>query len=284
VVKYAKVVQKFVGQVLFLIFALLYGLTLVAYNTYMQITFRPKALLYDGPRVKEREYAFSDKISIADIKLCQKAFKSKGRKITLNDVMCAVVARAITNYCKEVGEPVEKRIAFFVPLSTRMPWDMSMGNFSTGLVAYFKSAENLNHQQLIDAAHDEMNTLKKNIWPRIGFKILSWCNNLPMFFPSDNVIAKSLTSSHGLFTNVPGPSSPIYQDGVEVKRWLALPPQLGNGTLAIGMITYNGSLSWTILADKTGGNKADIARKLANEFIKTFNQFLDEALTISKGE
>jgi NRPS condensation-like uncharacterized protein len=284
VVKYAKVAQKFVGQLLFLIFALLYGLLWVVYVNYMFITFRPKALLYDGPRVKEKEYAFSDKISIADIKLCQKAFKSKGRKITLNDVMCAVVVRAITNYCKEVGEPIDDRISLFVPLSTRMPWDMTMGNFSTVVAAYFKSAENLSRQQLIDAAHDEMNLLKRNIWPRINFKLLGWCNNLPMFFPGDGLITKLLTNGHGLFTNVPGPSAPIYQDGVEIKRWLALPPQPGKGTLSIGMITYNGSLSWTILADKSGGNKTDIARKLADEFIKTFNQFLDEALTITKGE
>jgi len=284
VVKYAKVVQKFVTQVLFLIFALVYGLGLMTYNAYMMATFKPKALIYSGPRVKEREYAFSEKISIADIKLCQKAFKVKGKKITLNDVMCAVIARAMTKYFQEVGEPIDRRIALFVPLSTRMPWDMSMGNYSTGQNAYLKCAPTMSAQQLVSAAHDEMNTLKKNIWPRILFKLLGWANNFPMFFIPDSVLAASLSGAHGLFTNVPGPGAPIYQDGVEVKRWLACPPQLGSGTLGVGMISYNGSLSWTILADKTTGNTANIAHKLAEGFIETFNEFLEEAKTLTKGE
>jgi len=284
-IKYAKAVLKFVGQVLFFIFALLYGFVFLIYNNYMLIAFRPRALRYDGDRLKGREYAFSKEISITDIKLCQKAYKSKGRKITLNDVMSAVVARGMTKCFKEVGEPIDSRVSFFVPLSTRMPWDMSMGNYSTGLIAFLKCDSMMSHQQLIDAAHDEMNTIKKNIWPRIGFKLLSWVNfNVPGLFPSDEFNGKFLDASYGLFTNVPGPTSPIYQGGVELKRWLACPPQLGNGTLGIGMITYKGNLSWTILADKYFDNKADIAHKLADSFIETFNEFLDEAKTLTKGE
>jgi hypothetical protein len=108
-VKAARKAQKAVGQALFMLFALVYGLWLSAYNWFMMLTFRPRALVYDGTRPAEKEYAFSDKISVTDIKLCQKAFKSKGRKITLNDVMSAVVAKSMTTYFAEAGEHVDRR-------------------------------------------------------------------------------------------------------------------------------------------------------------------------------
>jgi hypothetical protein len=74
---------------------------------------------------------------------------------------------------------------------------MSMGNYSTGQIAYFKAPPQMSKQQLIDAAHDEMNVLKKNIWPRFLFKAVGWANNFPVFFPPDAVMGRALTGAHG---------------------------------------------------------------------------------------
>jgi diacylglycerol O-acyltransferase len=49
-----------------------------------------------------------------------------------------------------------------------------------------------------------------------------------------------------VFTNIPGPSAEIEMAGSKVLRCTASPPQGGQGVLAIGVISYNGHLVWTV--------------------------------------
>jgi hypothetical protein len=86
-----------------------YGTYAVACMAGIYLTFRPKAIRYPGPRPKEKEFAFSEAISLDDIKTVQKAFTSSTRHITLNDVMCAVVAKALRSYFDSVGAPSDRR-------------------------------------------------------------------------------------------------------------------------------------------------------------------------------
>jgi hypothetical protein len=51
---------------------------------------------------------------------------------------------------------------------------------------------------------------------------------------------------------------------MEVLRWTALPPQAGKGTLAVGIISYNHSLSVSVAADclpSTNGAAKRICQK-----------------------
>jgi hypothetical protein len=87
----------------YVLLGLFIGLFTAVGITWRYLTFRPKGLQYDGPRPAEKEYAFSAAISLSDIKLVQKAFKTTTRHITLNDVMCAVVARTMHEYFEVHG-------------------------------------------------------------------------------------------------------------------------------------------------------------------------------------
>lgn len=93
----------------FTLIGLLYGLWAGVLAAAMYLTFRPRAFRYEGPRPLEKEFSFSDAIRLDDVKTIQKAFKSKKRHITLNDVMCAVVSKAIRNHCDSVGEKPDSR-------------------------------------------------------------------------------------------------------------------------------------------------------------------------------
>ena len=95
--------------VLFLFFNIVIDTWYSVRQSLISTTFRPRMFSYDGPRPAEKEFAFSDAVSIADIKRVQKAFTRRGRHITLNDVMCAVVAKTIDSYVKEVGQTPDSR-------------------------------------------------------------------------------------------------------------------------------------------------------------------------------
>jgi hypothetical protein len=109
-------VPSLVVSALFFLFWAMYivlGLVLDTWTglrvIFKYLTFRPRALAYGGPRPAEKEFSFSEAVSMADIKLVQKAFQSPRRHITLNDVMCAVVAKTIHSYIKQVGETPDRR-------------------------------------------------------------------------------------------------------------------------------------------------------------------------------
>ncbi|EIN09069.1 hypothetical protein PUNSTDRAFT_120513 [Punctularia strigosozonata HHB-11173 SS5] len=264
----------------FVLIALIYG-TLAGLRAGIAfLTFRRRALRYEGARPYEKEFSFSDAVGLADIKLVQKAFGSKKRKITLNDVMCAVVAKTLWRYFERVGQTSDSRVALFIPISIRTPDDPGMGNFTSGMIAYFRHHRGrASTQVLIDAAHDEMRKLKTSFWPRVCFKLLAWAYRAPVLFPAPSrlkLVDAALESVHGVLTNVPGPPGAIDVEGARILRWTASPPQAGKGTLGIGMISYDGHLVWTVTADKTARYEG-IARELTEGFVTAFEEFLEEA-------
>jgi hypothetical protein len=104
--------------VLFSFISILYGLWAGIHTGIMYLTFRPRALRYPGSRPVEKEFSFSEAISIDDVKVVQNAFKTKAKHITLNDVMCAVVSKAVRSYCDEVGDIRDRRYGFAAPPSS----------------------------------------------------------------------------------------------------------------------------------------------------------------------
>ncbi|EPQ53700.1 hypothetical protein GLOTRDRAFT_139840 [Gloeophyllum trabeum ATCC 11539] len=308
--KRLKPLDPFVPSVLvtllFWVLWLLFSAITILYDVYtctravlIFVSFRRKALQYDGPRREEKEFSFSDAISLQDIKVVQKAFQTPLRRITLNDVMCAVVTKTIRQYCEEHGGFPDKRVALFIPISIRSPSDQRMKNLSTGATAYFNAHKPCT-QALIHACHDEMQKLKTAFYPRIAFAFLEHIYRIPMLFPHSiqyyfthhgeernvmderiPIIDWAMSNFHGVLTNVPGPSSPFDVDGAEVLRWTASPPQAGKGTLGLGMISYNGHLVWTVTADKVEQYQG-VARYLTRGFKKTFEEFLEEAKSLQE--
>lgn len=101
---------------LFTVVSILYGTYAALRAVFLFLTFRKRALAYDGPRPAEKEFSFSEAVALTDIKTVQKAFASPARKLTLNDVMCAVAAKALRGYFEHTGQAPDKRyVAPFLP-------------------------------------------------------------------------------------------------------------------------------------------------------------------------
>jgi hypothetical protein len=77
-----------------------------------------KDLYYKGLQSHEKEMAWSDDVSIKDIKIVREAFGG-----TLNDVMLLVITRCLKGYLESIGKRNDNYISFIIPVSLREPSD-----------------------------------------------------------------------------------------------------------------------------------------------------------------
>lgn len=75
-------------------------------------------LIYNGLQSHEKEMAWSEDVSIKDIKTIREAFGG-----TLNDVMLTVVTRCIKSYLESIGQRKDNYVNFIIPISLRQPND-----------------------------------------------------------------------------------------------------------------------------------------------------------------
>ncbi|TCD61046.1 hypothetical protein EIP91_009119 [Steccherinum ochraceum] len=179
-------------------------------------------------RVKHREFSRSKVISMDDIRLCQQAFSGKkpgsavgepgGRSkvghVTVNDVMCAVMAdvcgqevrrrirreRGLWAMAKAVLRRVlPSPIGFFIPISIRPPGDFSMRNLSTASLVYlYPSSPSAPHDRPssllhkhIHAARSSLSLLKHSLLPTFIFYITQFmAGQAPVLWPLPFVMVK----------------------------------------------------------------------------------------------
>jgi diacylglycerol O-acyltransferase len=77
-----------------------------------------KDLYYPGLQSPEKEMAWSENVSIKDIKLVRQAFGG-----TLNDVMLVVLTRCMKRYLENEAQRKDDYVCFFIPVSLRQPND-----------------------------------------------------------------------------------------------------------------------------------------------------------------
>ena len=64
--------------------------------------------------------------------------------------------------------------------------------------------------------------------------------------------------------------------GVEVVKWIAIPPQAGAGTLAVGIMSYAGGISIGLSADCVPGSEG-VARRICEGFERRFELYVARA-------
>ncbi|KAI0372646.1 hypothetical protein BV20DRAFT_1034364 [Pilatotrama ljubarskyi] len=175
-------------------------------------------------RSKAREFSSSRVFSLQDVKLCQQAFsgprpgyavagvpkeqrknaRSKVGHVTLNDVVCSVMADVLAQEIASKPEPrsvwgkfrrsvnsvLPSPIPFFIPISIRAPGDWSMRNLSTGSNVYLKPSRTLTPDISIRELHEhihkcryELSLFKHSLWPRFCFHVLQLSGQAPVLFP-----------------------------------------------------------------------------------------------------
>lgn len=81
---------------------------------------------------------------------------------------------------------------------------------------------------------------------------------------------------HAVFTNLPGPTHPVEFGGQRIADFRVLPPQSGKGSLAIGLVSYNGRINISVLADDHP-RYPRLATSICQHFASEFELLVREA-------
>ncbi|KAK0547072.1 hypothetical protein OC845_004299 [Tilletia horrida] len=212
-------------------------------------------------RAPGRLYFQSEGIAMDDIKLIRTAFSTDKMRLTLNDVACAVLSRALRiaaeREAEQRGKKVkDKRVAIFVPISVRPQGDWSLSNFTTGAIAWFSfhDPKERSFEDLLAQVNREMGRIKKSHLPKIWYTTFDFFCKMRIYMMPNYPVARSIFQKayreYHVATNVPGPSKPVKFGGHEAFSYHVLPPSSpGKATLAIGMISYADFFSLAVSCD-----------------------------------
>ncbi|KAI8091397.1 wax ester synthase-like acyl-CoA acyltransferase domain-containing protein [Gilbertella persicaria] len=231
-----------------------------------------KDLYYEGLQSHEKEMAWSEDISIKDIKLVRQAFGG-----TLNDVMLAVITRCVKHYLEEVvGKRQDEYIKFIIPVSLRQPSDWRFCNVVSGAWGFF-SMKDLCTKQLVQQVRTQMLAIKSSCGPWMLYKYFERVlGKAPGLSPPLFIYDHFCDIPHGVFTNVPGPTVPISFAGGEIQEYRTFPPQSGKGSIGIALISYCGKVSIGAIAD-VHRTYPGVAEHICDSFAQEFNFILEEA-------
>jgi diacylglycerol O-acyltransferase / wax synthase len=167
---------------------------------------------------------------------------------TVNDVLLAAVALMLSEY---LGEGAPQRVVALVPVSVRP--DSARGelgnHISTVFVDLPLQGAPLDRLREISAA---MEAVKQSAQVRAGALIVGATGLAPPIVSSVAVRAMSGPRLFNLVvSNVPGPQQTFYLDGVPLREvFPAVPLNPRNQALSIGILSYDGSVGFGLLADR----------------------------------
>lgn len=255
------------------------------------------AKLSKNNRPSTRFYAHSEGIAMADIKLVRQAFSTEKINLSLNDVACAILSRALRIAAEVMAEKegvnkkkrvTDKRVAVFIPVSKRPKGDWSLANYTTGTVAWFRFHEPSQYgfEQLLMQVNREMNRIKSSHLPTIWYRVFnSVCKRRFWQFPNYpgfRAFFQAAYQEYHVFTNVPGPSKPVSFGKHEAFSYHVLPPSSpGKSTMAMGAISYANDFSLAVSCD---GIKRFQDHALPVTICAAFQQASEELVSAAKSK
>lgn len=205
----------------------------------------PKTL-YKGPLGMRKSAAWSDPISLDEIKQIKNIFQA-----TVNDVLITIMAGALGRYIEERGRTTNNvNIRGIVPVNLRpIELDEELGN-KFGLVFLTLPIGIDDPVERLHRVKQNMDSIKASTEPVATFGILNLIGAAP---PKLEEFAVDFFDSKGttVITNVPGPQTQLYLAGVPIDTIMAWVPQSGRIGLGISIISYNGQV-WLGVATDDG--------------------------------
>ncbi|PWY98558.1 hypothetical protein BCV70DRAFT_212898 [Testicularia cyperi] len=237
-------------------------------------------------RAAGRLYCHSEGILMDDIKLIRKAYSTDKMNLTLNDVACAILARALRIASERVDPSrrhKDKRVAVFIPISVRPKGDWSLSNATTGSIAWFRFEEEKNpdFEAQLSQVHREMGRIKRSHGPKLLYKTFNaFCQRRITYLPNYPLLRQFYYRAfreYHVCTNVPGPPKPVRFGDHEAYSYHVLPPSSpGKSTMAIGMISYANDFSLAVSCDDVPEFE-HLAEEICQAFQDAAHQIVDAA-------
>ena len=203
----------------------------------------PKTV-FKGPLGVQKRVAWSNNISLADVKVVTKALGAK-----VNDVMLAALAGALRDYLLErKSELSDLEIRAVIPVDLRPPQrGIELGN-AFGLVFLGLPHSIADPVQRLVETKKRMDAIKQSIEAFTFYSLLGIFGVTPRQVEEQglNIFGSRATA---VVTNVRGPGQALYIAGSKIENIMGWVPQAGHLGLGVSIFSYDGKVSVGVISD-----------------------------------
>ena len=217
---------------------------------------------FNTPIGAERSFCWAT-FDLADFKAIKNALGG-----TVNDVSLAVAAGALRGWLTERGHPVDGlELKALVPVSIRTENEHGeLGNKLTAMRGPLPVgvADPVERLRVVSAAMDSLKASKQPLGAEAIWGLNDWFRDFapPLLLGPTAAINFSTRLFNLLVTNFPGPQVPFYVLGRELTAIHPVGFLAQRHALAIAILSYNGQVSFGLLADP--GTLPDAERLVAH--------------------
>lgn len=195
-----------------------------------------------GPLGIYKRVVWSDPYDLETIKAAGKALDA-----TVNDVLVTVAAGALRRYMLERDGAVDIRA--MVPINLRDPGaELELGN-QFALLYLDLPVETPRPLDRLREVKRQMDLMKNSPEPLIVYEILKVIGIVPGQ-AADWATSWFSAKASLVLTNVPGPRSPLYFAGRQVRNLMFWVPQTGSISTGLSIISYNGTVMAGLMVDE----------------------------------
>jgi diacylglycerol O-acyltransferase len=188
--------------------------------------------------------AWSDAIALPEVKAV-----SSTLGCTINDMLLAAVAGALHGYLADKGDATKGvEIRALVPVDLRPPGERSLGN-RFGIIAVELPVGLENPLARVQEIHRRMEKLKSSYEPPVTLGLIEALGYAPQLV-QDRVFDFLVSRATAVMTNVPGPQTPLFMAGSEIKQVLFWVPQTGNIGMGVSILSFNGRVQFGLITDR----------------------------------
>ena len=193
--------------------------------------------LFKGDLTVRKQAAWSEAVSLADVKAIGKATGG-----TVNDVMITAVTGALRRYMEDRGtHTAGLNFRAYIPFNLR-PLDqpIELGN-KFGLVFLQLPVGTVNQLERLQIIKQRMDELKDSPEAAVAITLLATAGMLPKDIETQ-VFKIFHAKATAVLTNVPGPQQPLYMAGGKLRSIMGWVPQAGNLGLGLSIVSYDGQV------------------------------------------
>jgi diacylglycerol O-acyltransferase / wax synthase len=199
----------------------------------------------DGSPGVDKRVSWVTGLDVAAVKAVGAAHEA-----TINDVLLAVVSRALSAYVEEKDRQLVDDVSWLVPISLK-PIDMNLptdlGNYFA-MVLFPMPLGVTDDDALMAEIRSRMARTKNSAEAMMVFGLQRVVAEAPSAV-GVGVTEFVANKTVGVLTNVPGPRAPMYLAGTEVTGMLGWVPTAADQGLGICIFSYNGQVSIGISSD-----------------------------------
>jgi WS/DGAT/MGAT family acyltransferase len=176
---------------------------------------------------------------------------SRALGCTINDVLISGAAGALGGYLADRGDDVDGlEFRAEIPVNLRPPEEdfRRLGN-RFGLVLLDLPVGMRNPFERLFEVRRRMTALKRSRQPVASYLMLNLMGRLPEAVERP-MLDFFTTKATTVMTNVPGPRTPLYFAGAELKQLLFWVPQAGHVGIGVSILSYRGAVQIGLIADE----------------------------------